>query len=156
MSSGDPNRQARYIKDAGHQIGSFAAKAITELKLPSPTPDRAALAGGVAVLAWSSGTLFLTSLLAHAKTLPKDEYALLSQYVRTAVIFGTSECYACLSSQLIEMLLSRSRLVHYWPSATRACARRACDKPTVLSYARYEYPRFRTARQILRLVLRVL
>ena len=92
MGSGDPNRQARYIKDAGHQIGSFAAKAITELKLPAPTPDRAA--GGVAILAWSSGTLFLTSLLAHAKTLPKDEYALLSQYVRTAVIFGTSECYA--------------------------------------------------------------
>jgi len=85
LGSGDPQRQAKYFKSAALQIAMFASKAVIQLGLPEPTADKKA--GGITILGWSSGTLYMTALLAHARNLPKEDKAVLSNYLRTVVLF---------------------------------------------------------------------
>ncbi|TCD62623.1 hypothetical protein EIP91_006637, partial [Steccherinum ochraceum] len=85
LGSDDPQRQAKYIKSAALEIATFAAKAVVALKLPAL--DKNTGKGGIAILGWSSGSLYTTALLAHAESLPAEEKDILARHLRTVILF---------------------------------------------------------------------
>lgn len=56
--------------------------------LPPPTDVSGSQSGGVCILAWSAGNVFLLSLLANLDSLDKGVNSLLERYVTSVVIFG--------------------------------------------------------------------
>ena len=132
LGNSDPQRQAKYIKSAALQIGTFVAKAITLLSLPAPSSDKDV--GGVTVLGWSSGTLYMSSLLAHAADLPKEDKVLLEKYLRTVVMFGVSVPSlfdrSCLTADF------RPCLVSNWSPYASCRPGSTSRKPIVFSNAR--------------------
>ncbi|KAJ7174608.1 Alpha/Beta hydrolase protein [Mycena filopes] len=78
FASGSDAERAAILAEQGHDLALFTAALIAELNLPE--------GGGVALVGWSMGTIFLLSLVACINTLPADTKALLTGFVRSVIL----------------------------------------------------------------------
>ncbi|KAJ6506415.1 Alpha/Beta hydrolase protein [Mycena vitilis] len=81
FARGDETQRASLLEQQGRDLALFMDGLIGKLSLPET--------GGIALIGWSMGTLFLLSLLSSIDTLPTDSQARLSSFVRTVILLQT-------------------------------------------------------------------
>ncbi|KAJ7499883.1 Alpha/Beta hydrolase protein [Mycena latifolia] len=78
FSEGTEDERASLLEQQGRDLALFLDGLIDELSIPQ--------SGGIALIGWSMGTIFLLSLIASVDTLPATTKDRLSSFVRTVVI----------------------------------------------------------------------
>lgn len=88
---GSSDEQGQVMRDRGLEIAEFLRWFIETASIPpiKTTPDLNASTGGISLLAWSGGTMASTAMLAHADKLSEGTQKLLSEYIRSCVMYGT-------------------------------------------------------------------
>ncbi|KAJ3557176.1 hypothetical protein NM688_g1611 [Phlebia brevispora] len=92
---GDYQTQASIMEDQGRQIAKFLEWFVTKHKVPQLRVIDGKKSGGLSVLAWSLGNVFLLAFLAYAHKLEEKTKSVLEKYLRSAIVFGQQ----CLSFQ---------------------------------------------------------
>jgi pimeloyl-ACP methyl ester carboxylesterase len=78
FNEGTDAERASLLEQQGRDLALFVDGLITELSLPRK--------GGIALIGWSMGTIFLLSLIASVGTLPADTRDRLASFVHTVVL----------------------------------------------------------------------
>ncbi|KAJ6474061.1 hypothetical protein C8R47DRAFT_1221308 [Mycena vitilis] len=78
FSEGDDAERASLLEQQGRDLAMFIYQLIIELPIPKT--------GGIAIIAWSLGGLFLLSLIAVVETLPAAVRQQLTAFVQTVVL----------------------------------------------------------------------
>ncbi|KAJ7166043.1 hypothetical protein C8R46DRAFT_1275588 [Mycena filopes] len=78
FAGGSDAERAAILAAQGRDLALFTAALISELNLPK--------GGGVALVGWSMGTIFLLSLVACINTLPADTKKQLTGFVRSVIL----------------------------------------------------------------------
>lgn len=78
-----------FLRDRGLEIARFLVWVIRELQIPpiSQSGDE----GGLALLGWSLGNITTLAFLSNLRTYPRDIVETLEPYLRTFVMYGTSQ-----------------------------------------------------------------
>ncbi|KAF7791491.1 hypothetical protein EIP86_002507 [Pleurotus ostreatoroseus] len=84
---GDFETQCTAMEDEGRCIASFLRYFIESQKIPPLQFVEGKRKGGVTVLAWSLGNIFLLPFLAYAHRFEENIKSLLTRYLRTIVVF---------------------------------------------------------------------
>ncbi|KAI0771129.1 alpha/beta-hydrolase [Trametes elegans] len=89
---GSSDEQGQVMRDRGLEIAEFLRWFIETASIPpiKTTPDLNASTGGISLLAWSGGTMASTAMLAHADKLSEGTQKLLSEYIRSFVMYDPS------------------------------------------------------------------
>lgn len=85
---GDFDTQCTAMEDEGRCIASFLQYFINSQNIPPLHFVDGKKKGGVTVLAWSLGNIFLLPFLAYAHRFEESTKLLLEKYLRTIVVFG--------------------------------------------------------------------
>ena len=88
LSSENPEAIAKVFFQLSQNIAFGIAHLILSERLPLPQGDKGFETGGVRILGWSAGNVFLLSLLANLGSLNPYVNALLERYVTSVIIDG--------------------------------------------------------------------
>ena len=92
LTSGNPERQAAFIKAQGGEIAALLQSLARLLDTPPITESRRKVAGGIALLTWSMSNCMNVALLGNAASLPEERTLFLNKYLRKCLFLGKCPC----------------------------------------------------------------
>ncbi|KAI0340788.1 alpha/beta-hydrolase [Trametopsis cervina] len=88
LVSRHPPEEARALAEQGVEIARFVAEMIKLERFPCPSVgEDGKKSGGVSILAWSLGNMYLLSMLGNLAMVDNDANDLLEKYVRSVIIY---------------------------------------------------------------------
>lgn len=88
LASSDPAGQADAILEVSKTIARGVARLVEQETLPGPAENGGLRTGGVRILGWSCGNIFLVSWLAGLSSLESSVSTILEQYITSFIIYG--------------------------------------------------------------------